>query len=58
MENNNPQKKQRVYAYLRKSTEDNAEGETRKQKNSLDNQRRVVDEIAEKNNLNCKILQR
>lgn len=51
MENNNPQKKQRVYAYLRKSTEDNAEGETRKQKNSLDNQRRVVDEIAEKNNL-------
>lgn len=41
----------KVFGYLRKSTEDNQEGEARKQKNSLENQRSVVKEIAQRNNL-------
>ena len=46
----NPQKT-KVYAYLRKSTEDNKEGKARRQKNSIEYQRRAVKEIADKNNL-------
>ena len=51
MENKEQEKPKKVFAYIRKSTEDNAEGETRRQKNSIENQRRVVKDIAKKNNL-------
>ena len=49
--NNADTKKIKVLAYLRKSTEDNKEGEARRQKNSIEYQREVVKEIAERNNL-------
>ncbi|MFA7627997.1 MAG: recombinase family protein [Candidatus Dojkabacteria bacterium] len=41
----------KVYAYLRKSTEENKEGESRRQQNSLEYQKRSVEETARKNNL-------
>ena len=42
----------KVFAYLRKSTKQEKKGTPEKQPNSLNYQRRVVKEIAEKNNLN------
>ena len=41
----------KVFAYLRKSTKQEREGTPEKQPNSLNYQRRVVKEIAERNNL-------
>jgi site-specific DNA recombinase len=43
--------KTKVFAYLRKSTKQEKEGSPGKQPNSLNYQRRVVKEIAERNNL-------
>lgn len=40
-----------VYGYIRKSTEDNQEGESRRQQNSLEYQMDVINEVAKKNNL-------
>ena len=41
----------KVYAYLRKSTEENKEGESRRQLNSLAYQKMSVEETAKRNNL-------
>ena len=51
MSKEKPAKKISVYGYIRKSTEDNQEGKTRRQQNSLNYQRNTLKEIAERNNL-------
>ncbi len=45
------EKKTPVYGYIRKSTEENQEGNSRRQQNSLEYQRKTNEEIAQRNNL-------
>ncbi len=44
-------KRMKVFAYIRKSTEENQEGESKKQLNSLEYQKAAVEETAIRNNL-------
>ncbi|KUK77691.1 MAG: Recombinase [candidate division WS6 bacterium 34_10] len=51
MDKNKNSTKIKVFGYVRKSTEDNQEGKTRRQQNSLEYQKKTIKEIAERNGL-------